>query len=155
MPLLSFCLIIICSALFFSRESINVPWEQLVDMLCFHRDLAALSALSQINIEQGQWYNMQKHGLSLSSQQLYKTQVDIILQHSLTASSLTGAKIYRAKKRLVYNQTCVFVLFMSSINMHMCLWKLLHKFHQHGMLESGILFIFCVLTWFQISKTSF
>lgn len=115
-------------------------------MLCFHRDLAALSALSQINIEQGQWYNMQKHGLSLSSQQLYKTQVDIILQHSLTASSLTGAKIYRAKKRLVYNQTCVFVLFMSSINMHMCLWKLLHKFHQHGMLESGILLIFCVLT---------
>lgn len=90
-------------------------------MLCFHRDLAALSALSQINIEQGQWYNMQKHGLSLSSQPLYKTQVDIILQHSLTASSLTGAKIYRAKKRLVYNQKCVFVLFMSSINMHMSL----------------------------------
>lgn len=107
-------------------------------MLCFHRDLAALSALSQINIEQGQWYNMQKHGLSLSSQPLYKTQVDIILQHSLTASSLTGAKIYRAKKRLVYNQKCVFVLFMSSINMHMCLGKLLHKFHQYGMLESGI-----------------
>lgn len=115
-------------------------------MLCFHRDLAALSALSQINIEQGQWYNMQKHGLSLSSQPLYKTQVDIILQRSFTASSLTGAKIYRVKKRLVYNQKCVFVLFMSSINMHMCLWKPLDIFHQYGMLESGILFIFCILT---------